>query len=119
MSGSDAQSKVVYVNEFNFETEVLGASLPVLVDVTASWCGPCKLAAPLISELSRQHAGRLKVVELDGGECPDLVARLGVRGFPTFLGVVRGQVIERRLGFSGKRGLDDLATSLLSSECPP
>ena len=119
MSSSDARCEVVYVNEVNFESEVLGASLPVLVDVTASWCGPCKLAAPLISELSRQHRGRLKVVELDGGESPDLVARLGVRGFPTFLGVVRGEVVERRLGFSGKRALDELATNLLNSECPP
>jgi thioredoxin-like negative regulator of GroEL len=119
MSASDAGCEVVYVNEFNFESEVLGASLPVLIDVSASWCGPCKLAAPVVGELSRQHAGRLKVVELDGGESPDLVARLGVRGFPTFLGVVRGEVVERRLGFSGKRALDELATNLLNSECPP
>ena len=116
MSASSAPSDVVYVNEFNFESEVLGATLPVLIDVTASWCGPCKLAAPIVSELSRQHAGRLKVVELDGGESPDLVARLGIRGFPTFLGVVGGEVVERRLGFSGRRGLDELAASLLESK---
>lgn len=113
MSESHARSEVVPVNALNFEVEVLGASLPVLIDVSASWCGPCKLAAPLVAELSRLHAGRLKVVELDGGECPELVAELGVRGFPTFLGVVGGQIVERRLGFSGKRGLDELAAALL------
>lgn len=116
MSENNTKGEVVYVNELNFETEVLGATLPVLIDVTASWCGPCKLAAPVVSELSRKHQGRLKVVELDGGESPDLVARLGIRGFPTFLGVVRGEVVERRLGFAGKRGLDELADKLVGAE---
>src|SRR6187549_2816740 len=106
---SASSSEVVSVNEWNFEAEVLASPQPVLIDVSAAWCAPCKLAAPIVKELARLHSGRLKVVEVDGGESPELATRLGVRGFPTFLGVVGGEIVERRLGFSGARGLDELA----------
>lgn len=105
---------VVSVNELNFETEVIHAAIPVLVDVSATWCAPCKAAHPVVAELAARHRGALKVVEIDGDESPDLVARLGVRGFPTFLGIVGGEVVERRAGFAGKRPLDELASQLLS-----
>jgi thioredoxin 1 len=105
---------VTSVNELNFEQEVLKSSDPVLIDVSAAWCGPCKLAHPVVAELARSHAGRLKIVEIDGGESPELVARLGVRGFPTFLGVVRGQVVDRRVGFGGRRPLEELARALIT-----
>ncbi|MGC4091155.1 MAG: thioredoxin family protein [Polyangiaceae bacterium] len=64
------------------------------MDVSATWCGPCKLARPVVADLATTHQGALKVVEIDGDESPELVARLGVRGFPTFLGVVGGQIVE-------------------------
>ena len=73
----------------DFQGEVLESEQPVFIDVSATWCGPCKLAHPIVEELAKTHAGRLKVVEIDGGESPALVARLGVRGFPTFIGVRR------------------------------
>jgi thioredoxin 1 len=106
---------VVPVNELNFDAEVLKASTPVLVDVSATWCGPCKAARPVVSELAKTHLGALKVVEIDGDESPALVARLGVRGFPTFLGVFGGQIVERHAGFGGKRPLEELATTLIEA----
>jgi thioredoxin 1 len=102
------------VNSLSFAQEVLQSELPVLVDVTADWCPPCKAATPVIEELAREHAGRLKVVVIDGGEAADLVATLGVRGFPTFLGVRGGTVVARQAGFGGRRGLERLAESLLA-----
>jgi thioredoxin 1 len=102
------------VNSLSFATEVLKSELPVLIDVTAEWCPPCKAAAPVISELAERFAGRLKVVVIDGGECPDLVATLGVRGFPTFLGVRSAEVVARQAGFGGKRGLEAFAEGLLT-----
>jgi thioredoxin 1 len=102
-----------FVNELNFEEEVTRSTLPVLIDVSATWCAPCKAARPVVADIARAHRGRLKVVEIDGGESPELVARLGVRGFPTFLGVDKGEVVERRVGFGGRRPLDELARSLL------
>jgi thioredoxin 1 len=115
MSASGPGSEVVFVNDWNFEAEVLGSSEPVLIDVSAAWCAPCKVAAPIVKELARAHAGRLKVVEVDGGESPELATRLGVRGFPTFLGIVGGEIVERRLGFSGARGLNELVAALLAA----
>lgn len=109
-----ASIHVIPVNELNFDAEVVQSEVPVFVDVSATWCGPCKTARPLVQELAERHRGTLKVVEIDGDECPELVARLGVRGFPTFLGLWKGQVIERRAGFAGKRPLDELAASLLN-----
>jgi thioredoxin 1 len=114
MSSSNA-IHVVPVNGLNFEQEVTLSKLPVLIDVSAAWCGPCKIARPVVLDLARQHHGALKVVEIDGGESPELAARLGVRGFPTFIGVTAGQVVDRRVGFGGRRPLDELAQTLLKS----
>ncbi len=102
------------VNGLDFAREVSQSALPVLIDVSADWCPPCKAAAPVIHELAARHAGRLKVVMIDGNQSPDLVAALGVRGFPTFLGVVRGEVVVRQAGFGGRRGLEQLVERLLA-----
>lgn len=102
------------VNGLSFAHEVLKSDLPVLIDVTAEWCPPCKLAAPVVAELAQRHAGRLKVVIIDGEEASDLVATLGVRGFPTFLGFHDGEIVVRQAGFGGKRGLEALAEKLLA-----
>jgi thioredoxin 1 len=107
-------SDVLTVNELNFEDEVLRSPVPVLVDVSAPWCAPCRAAEPVVAELARQNQGRLKVVEIDGDQSPDLVARLGVRGFPTFLGYVGGRKVESAAGFYGKKPLFELSARLLS-----
>lgn len=95
----------IEVNGMNFQSEVLEATLPVLVDVTASWCPPCRAAEPVIAELARERAHELKVVRVDGGESPELVAALKVRGFPTFLLFDGGKESRRRAGFAGARAL--------------
>jgi thioredoxin 1 len=102
------------VDGASFAQEVLKSKLPVLIDVTAQWCPPCKAAAPVIAELAERHAGRLKVVMIDGDAAAELVATLGVRGFPTFLGVKDGEIVARQAGFGGRRGLENLAQTLLS-----
>lgn len=98
------------VNELNFDSEVLGADRPVLVDVTAPWCAPCRAAEPVLAELARERPSQLKVVRIDGGESPDLVAQLGVRGYPTFLLFERGRELKRSAGFRGGRALRDFVT---------
>ena len=103
------------VNGSSFAHEVLKSELPVLIDVTAAWCPPCKAAAPIIAELASRHAGRLKVVVIDGDDASELVATLGVRGFPTFLGIQNGEIVARQAGFGGKRNLEALAERLLST----
>jgi thioredoxin 1 len=105
---------VAHVNELNFDAEVQHSSLPVFIDVSTEWCPPCRVAAPVVVELAKRHQGQLKVVAIDGDTSPELVARLGVRGFPTFLGVRSGEVVARRAGFGGRASLDELAQELLS-----
>jgi len=103
------------VNDLDFDDEILRAELPVFIDVSAEWCAPCKVAAPVVAALAERHAGALKVVEIDGCASAELAARLGVRGFPTFIGVVRGEVVDQRLGFAGAKPLEALAESLLAA----
>jgi thiol-disulfide isomerase/thioredoxin len=90
-----------------------------LIDVSAAWCAPCKTAHPIVIALAQAHAGRLKVVEIDGGASPELIERLGVRGFPTFVGMFRGEELDRRLGFAGRRPLEELARSLIEKNARP
>jgi thiol-disulfide isomerase/thioredoxin len=73
---------------------------------------PCKAAHPIVATLAETHRGQLEVVSIDGGESPDLIEQLGVRGYPTFLGIAGVQVIDQRVGFGGRRPLDELARSL-------
>jgi thioredoxin 2 len=86
----------------------------VFIDVSTEWCGPCRVAAPVVVELAKRHLGRIKVVAIDGDESPNLVAELGVRGFPTFIGFGGGRVVSRRAGFGGKGPLNALADDLLA-----
>ncbi len=99
------ETPVLSVNGFTFDEEVLQCAVPVLVDVTAAWCPPCRAAEPVIEEMARQWLGKLKVVRVAGEDSPDLVARLGVRGFPTFLLYAAGQEVGRQAGFAGAQSL--------------
>lgn len=99
----------------SFADEVLKSELPVLLDVSAEWCPPCKAAKPVVAELAERHAGRLKVVMLDSDQATELVATLGVRGVPTFLGFRGGEIVARQAGFGGKRGLEALVEKLLTA----
>ena len=103
------------VNELNFDDIVMKSELPVFIDVSTAWCPPCKVAAPLVAALAKRHAGKLKVVEIDGDASPELTARLGVRGFPTFLGFFGGKVVDSKLGFAGAKPLEALAETLLGA----
>jgi thioredoxin-like negative regulator of GroEL len=104
-----SDSATTTVNDLNFDSEVLGADRPVLVDVAAAWCAPCRAAEPALAELARQRATTLKVVRIDGEESPALVARLGVRGYPTFLLYEHGREVRRQAGFRGSHALRDFA----------
>src|SRR6478672_11181162 len=104
------RAMVIPVNELNFEEEVLRAPTPVLIDVSTAWCPPCRVAQPVIHAIAAEYAGRLKVVMIDGDECPELVGRLGVRGFPTFITFADGKPCQRQAGFGGKAALQRLVS---------
>jgi len=93
-----ASADVTHVTDANFEQEVLKSSQPVLIDFWAPWCGPCKAIAPLVNELAKEYAGKLKVVKMNVDDNPETPARYGVRGIPNLLIIRNGQVKEQIVG---------------------
>jgi thioredoxin 1 len=98
-------SEVNYVKEDNFQSEVLNADQPVLVDFTAVWCPPCKMIDPIVKQLAQDWDGKVKVVKLDADENPNLLMQFGVLGIPTLMLFKGGQVKERITGYQPKEKL--------------
>jgi len=94
--------EIVHVNEDNFQSEVLQASQPVLVDFTAVWCGPCKMLDPVVKQLAAEWAGKVKVVKLDVDDNPNLTMQYQVMGVPTLMLFVDGQPSQRVTGYQPK-----------------
>lgn len=91
--------KVRSITDENYQSEVLRSELPVLLDVWSDGCGPCKLLEPVVIELSKQFDGRLKVAEINAGQAPKTMRKLGISGTPTVLYFHRGRIVERVVGY--------------------
>jgi thioredoxin 1 len=98
-------SKPVYVSDDTFQAEVLQADLPVLVDLWAEWCGPCRMIAPIVEELAKDYDGKLKVAKLDVDSDPGTAVKYGVQSIPTLLLFKNGQVLARVVGAMPKNRL--------------
>ena len=86
----------------NFAAEVLQSELPVLVDFWATWCGPCKMLAPTVAEVSTEYAGRVKVGKVNVDNAPELAARYGITSIPALLLFNKGEVVRTSVGFVPK-----------------
>jgi len=93
---------VKYVTEADFQQEVIGADLPVLVDFTAVWCQPCKMIEPIVKQLAGEWDGKVKVVKLDADQNPAIMMQYGVMGIPTLMLFKGGEIKERMTGFQPK-----------------
>lgn len=91
------------VNDATFDAEVLGATEPVLVDFWAEWCGPCKAMDPILDDLSRELAGKVKIVKLDVDANPGTAVRFNVRAMPTLIVFKDGQPVDFKVGSGQSR----------------
>src|SRR6267378_6942863 len=105
----------VAVSGENFDVEVRGSKLPVLVDFWAAWCGPCRATAPTIEEIAGEYAGRLKVVKLDTDESQDIAIQFQVMSIPTVMLFKDGKVVERLIGARPKAALISAITPHLAA----
>lgn len=95
----------VILTDANFEAEVLKSDLPVLVDFYATWCGPCKMTAPIVEELAKEYEGKLKVGMLNVDEGTETAQKYSVMSIPTLLFFKEGQVVSSLTGFRPKEKL--------------
>lgn len=86
------------VNDATFATEVLQSAKPVLVDFWAEWCGPCKMIAPILEEVSKDYAGRLTVAKMNVDENQQIPAKMGIRGIPTLMIFKGGELVATKVG---------------------
>ena len=106
-------SKVVHVNDDNFQSEVLESDRPVLVDFTASWCGPCKQLAPIVEDLAQAYDGRLKVAKLDVEENQSTATKYMILSVPTLLFVKGGEVADQVVGNVPREQIEERIAKVL------
>jgi thioredoxin 1 len=97
--------KIIELTDSNFDAEVLQSTEPVLVDFTATWCGPCKVLAPIVEKIAEETAGKYKVGKLDIDDAPGVTQRYGIRGVPTVLVFKGGQKVDQHVGVTNKETL--------------
>jgi len=95
-------SEIPKLSEGAFESEVLKSTLPVLVDFTAIWCGPCKMLEPVVKQLSQEWEGKVKIVKVDVDDNSKVAMQYGVMGVPTLILFVNGEPIQRMSGYQSK-----------------
>ena len=105
--------KIVHVTDEAFESDVLNADQPVLVDYWAEWCGPCKMIAPVLEEIAEEYAGKVKIAKLNIDENPATPPKYGIRGIPTLMLFKDGNVEATKVGAVSKSQLSTFLDSNL------
>ena len=108
-------SKQIEFTETNFQAEVIGSDVPVLVDFWAPWCGPCKMIAPIMEELSNEYDGRLKVGKVNTDDNQQVASQYGIMSIPTIMIFKNGEVVERIIGAHPKDTLTGKIDEVLSA----
>ncbi len=105
MENIKLSDNITYLSDDSFDTDVLQADLPVLVDFWADWCGPCKMIAPILDEIAETYAGKVKIAKLNIDENPNTPPKFGIRGIPTLMIFKNGQVEATKVGAVSKSQL--------------
>ncbi len=100
-----ASELIKHVTDATFEADVLQSAQPILVDYWAEWCGPCKMIAPILDEVSAAYAGKLQIAKMNVDENRDIPAKFGIRGIPTLMLFKDGQLAATKVGALSKAQL--------------
>ena len=103
----------IEINDSNFKSEVTDSQIPVLVDFWAPWCGPCKMIAPVLEEISKEYEGKVKVVKLNIDENQSTATDYGVRSIPTLILFKEGKEFEKMIGVQSKENLKQIVDKSL------
>ena len=101
------------LTDANFKEEVLESSIPVLIDFWAEWCGPCRVLIPVIEELSKVYAGKVKILKMNIDENPNTPSSLGVRSIPTMMLFNNGKQIATKIGVLPQSTIEQWINSLI------
>ena len=99
----------------NFETEVLQAPMPVLVDFSATWCGPCQKIAPIVEELASEYEGKAKVAKVDVDKNLELATQYSIMSVPTLIILKNGEIRKKWIGFTSKKELCEELDKVITS----
>jgi len=103
------------VTSKSWEEEVLKHSGAVMVDFWASWCGPCKIIAPVIDELAKEYSGRLKVCKLNTDDSPDISSQYQIMGIPSLLFFKEGKLVDKMVGAASKNQFKEKIETIISN----
>ena len=104
-------ANIIELTDQSFDTEVIKSQVPVLVDFTATWCGPCKALAPIVEKIANETAGKYKVAKVDIDDCPGVAQKYGIRSVPTVLVFKGGERKAQHVGLTTKENLLKLLES--------
>ncbi len=104
----------ININAASFEKAVLRSPIPVLVDIWAPWCGPCRLIAPVLDEIARESEGRFRIAKINADDEPELLGKFKVRGVPTLLFFNGGELRHQITGVTAKKVIVDQLEALTS-----
>jgi len=104
----------IHVTDAAFEKAVLESEIPVMVDFWAPWCAPCKMVAPILDKVAKEHAGKLIVAKVNTDENPEWAQKFEVRGIPTLLLISGGKVIHRQVGALPEPFMLEMANEFLA-----
>ena len=108
-----AEEGLFHATDGNFEPEILKSDIPAMVDFWAPWCGPCQVIAPVIEELAKEYAGKVKVAKMNVDENPATPSRYGIRGIPTLILFKEGQIFDQIVGAVSKSKLEEMIKKAL------
>lgn len=98
----------IHFSDAEFDEKVIKSAIPVMVDFYADWCGPCKMAAPIIDELAGMMTGKVLIGKLDVDANIETASKYGVQSIPTVIMFKDGKEVERKVGFGGRSGYEEM-----------